>query len=295
MKKALNLFKKNTKLIFGIFIGLSLGSIGVATAMTIASKEVSYTHSLSNITNVQEAIEELYTLTKENTPTGHIIVENGVRYTGLNPNNYVSFNGELWRMIGIFDGKMKIIRNESIGDYEWNDIERNDWEKSSLYHYLNTTYYNSLESTSKNMIENATWRIGGYSIPDVTTNAMYGYEESLKGASSSSLTTTGFIGLMSISDYGYASSHCYKNGQSLNNYDNLVCTNTNWLKVGIDEWTLSPSSLQNLYAFYVSAEGVAFFGGVPSSLAVRPSLYLKSNVYIKGGNGTRNDPYFLGI
>ena len=82
MKKALNLFKKNTKLIFGIFIGLSLGSIGVATAMTIASKEVSYTHSLSNVTNVQEAIEELYTLTKENTPTGHIIVENGVRYTG---------------------------------------------------------------------------------------------------------------------------------------------------------------------------------------------------------------------
>ena len=193
------------------------------------------------------------------------------------------------------DTMMKIIRNESIGDYEWNDIERNDWEKSSLYHYLNTTYYNSLESTSKNMIENATWRIGGYSIPDVTTNAMYGYEESLKGASSSSLTTTGFIGLMSISDYGYASSHCYKNGQSLNNYDNLVCTNTNWLKVGIDEWTLSPSSLQNLYAFYVSDEGVAFFGGVPSSLAVRPSLYLKSNVYIKGGNGTRNDPYFLGI
>ena len=52
------------------------------------------------------------------------------RYIGANPNNYVKFNDELWRIIGVFDtddgtGKvekrMKIIRNESIGDYAWDN------------------------------------------------------------------------------------------------------------------------------------------------------------------------------
>ncbi len=42
-----------------------------------------------------------------------------LRYTGKNPNNYVLFNNELWRMIGIFDGKIKIIKNDSIKDMSW--------------------------------------------------------------------------------------------------------------------------------------------------------------------------------
>ena len=50
------------------------------------------------------------------------------RYIGANPNNYVKFNDELWRIIGVFgvdDGtgkiekRMKIIRNESIGNYSY--------------------------------------------------------------------------------------------------------------------------------------------------------------------------------
>ncbi len=51
----------------------------------------------------------------------------GIRYIGKNPNNYVQFNGELWRIIGVMkdienaDGtkedKVKLIRSESIGSY----------------------------------------------------------------------------------------------------------------------------------------------------------------------------------
>ena len=56
--------------------------------------------------------------------------DGNVRYMGKNPNNYVSFNNELWRIIGVFNVKssedgqvekrLKIIREESIGDYYWN-------------------------------------------------------------------------------------------------------------------------------------------------------------------------------
>lgn len=56
------------------------------------------------------------------------------RYRGANPNNYVIFNNETWRIIGIFptddgtgkiENRVKLIRNESIGNAYWandNDI-----------------------------------------------------------------------------------------------------------------------------------------------------------------------------
>ena len=78
------------------------------------------------------------------------------RYIGANPNNYVKFNDELWRIIGVFDvddgtGKiekrMKIIRNELIGNYSWdnkdtstgaeNDFGKNNWSDAKLNYLLN--------------------------------------------------------------------------------------------------------------------------------------------------------------
>ncbi|MBD9098639.1 hypothetical protein EGP98_03425 [bacterium] len=79
------------------------------------------------------------------------------RYIGANPNNYVKFNDELWRIIGVFDvddgtGKiekrMKIIRNESIGNYSWDnkntsngaetDYGKNNWSDARLNYLLNS-------------------------------------------------------------------------------------------------------------------------------------------------------------
>lgn len=78
------------------------------------------------------------------------------RYIGANPNNYVKFNDELWRIIGVFDvddgtGKiekrMKIIRNESIGNYSWDNKNTstgaetnygtNNWLVARLNYLLN--------------------------------------------------------------------------------------------------------------------------------------------------------------
>ena len=78
------------------------------------------------------------------------------RYIGADPNNYVKFNDELWRIIGVFDvddgrGKiekrMKIIRNESIGSYSWDNKNKltgaedsngkNNWSDARLNYLLN--------------------------------------------------------------------------------------------------------------------------------------------------------------
>ena len=271
--KITKMMKENIKVVFGIVIGLSLGSVGVFASSVIASKDVSYENTLSNVANVQEAIEELYTLTKENEPNGHIIVENGVRYTGASPNNYVSFNGELWRIIGIFDGKIKIIKNESIGSKVWNSEQKNDWESSSLYQYLNTTY------------------TGGWNTSDVTVAQLYEYEKTVPAKGSTTTSVVGYIGLMSASDYGYASSRCYTGTQTLSNYQN--CISTNWLK-GLEEWMLTTYSTGELDVFYVIAGGyVGGRGTVTATRLVRPSLYLKANVRISGGAGTSVNPYLL--
>ena len=78
------------------------------------------------------------------------------RYIGANPNNYVKFNDELWRIIGVFDvddgtGKvekrMKIVRNDSIGNYSWDNKNtstgadaygKNNWPDARLNYLLNS-------------------------------------------------------------------------------------------------------------------------------------------------------------
>ena len=80
----------------------------------------------------------------------------GYRFQGKKPNNYIMFNDELWRIIGVIpteydsnndgtadktDNLVKIIRADSIGEYSWDKSNTNDWPDSTLYHLLNEQYY----------------------------------------------------------------------------------------------------------------------------------------------------------
>src|SRR5574344_1125266 len=79
------------------------------------------------------------------------------RYYGANPNNYVTFNGELWRIIGVFETenesgtleyRVKLIRNEKIGSYSWDTSAStvnsgwgiNEWSQADLMKLLNPGY-----------------------------------------------------------------------------------------------------------------------------------------------------------
>ena len=114
--------------------------------------------------------------------------DQNIRYYGANPNNYVRFNNELWRIIGVFGNNVKLIRSEKIGNLSWDSSESsinggfgvNEWSQSDLKNYLNTMYYggtsvtcynrqnnqtttcpaNKLDNTSKSLIDNHTWNTG---------------------------------------------------------------------------------------------------------------------------------------
>ena len=49
--------------------------------------------------------------------------DKNIRYYGANPNNYVRFNNELWRIIGIFGNNVKLIRNDRLGWLSWDTSE----------------------------------------------------------------------------------------------------------------------------------------------------------------------------
>ena len=67
-----------------------------------------------------------------------------------------------------------------------------------------------INDTYRPMIENVTWHLGGHSTQSATAEAFYGYERGTTVYSGRPTTTTGYIGLMYPSDYGYSvlSSSC---------------------------------------------------------------------------------------
>ncbi len=81
------------------------------------------------------------------------------RYAGANPNNYVEFNNEIWRIIGLVNVKvgnsveqrLKIVRTDGVkeqktfGNYAWDRPSgyTNNWTTSKLKDMLNGIYYES--------------------------------------------------------------------------------------------------------------------------------------------------------
>ena len=65
--------------------------------------------------------------------------DGNLRFIGANPDNYVWFNNQKWRIIGVFDGRLKIIQ-ESIGNYSWNSSKENDGWGSNQWGPNNSGY-----------------------------------------------------------------------------------------------------------------------------------------------------------
>ena len=146
------------------------------------------------------------------------------------------------------------------------------------------------------MIANVTWYLGGYSSSSATTEAFYGYERGTTVYSGRPTSTTGYIGLMYPSDYGYSvlSSSCART-TNLSSYSSSSCAGNSWLYGKGYEWTVSPSSSDFSYVFnlymsgYLHSNFYANYG-----YGVRPVLYLDSSVYKIDGDGTLASPYIIG-
>ena len=268
----------------------------------------------------------LYTITHEADITLQIGTNESIteyRYRGANPKNYVTFNNEVWRILGVFpvddgtgkiENRIKLIRNESIGKKGWNDCKNlngdmqcddtskyyNDWTGATLQVELNETYLNGLTSEAQSMIENAKYYLGGYTTADLKKDIIYQYERKISGSDYYSQQTNpnswiGKIGLMYASDYGYAvSDECTES--FYDHYDNVTCTSNNWLyNEETVEWLLDQTASETDCAFCVGVIVHEINVVFDNDNNVTPVLYLTSSVKITGGSGTSSDPYTLGL
>ena len=238
-------------------------------------------------------------------------------------NNYVTFNNEVWRIIGIIptedtsgnvENRIKIIKDTSIGNKKWNETQDittnsyNNWVTGTLNTYLNNSYYNTLSSDAQNMIGTAKYYLGGYDMSDeaFTSDIMWQYERKNEANRTGYYygtnpimqnNTNKKISIMYASDYGYgASKECTNNLYDYDSSANCITTN-NWLDKSEDTWLLPQNSGNSDYAFSVYSGGFVDNGDNASydEYAVRPVLSLSSNVKISGGSGTSSDPYQLSL
>ncbi|MBQ6840774.1 MAG: hypothetical protein IJO63_01500 [Bacilli bacterium] len=200
------------------------------------------------------------------------IAQNGseYRYQGTNPNNYINFNGKLWRIIGILNVPgtaqylVKIISAESNPESRINVSSFNSWTDTHMSTML-TAVYNGFTSPYKELV--------------VDTNHRY----------QGSFVVSKPVGLMHTDDYLYAapSSSCTQTLSAVQS-----CRPYNWLG-GYNEWTMVKAASGTTNKVYsINADG-SVTDTVPctSALAYRPVLYLKDNVKVSGGTGTSTNPY----
>ena len=267
--------------------------------------------------------------------------DDSYRYAGANPNNYVCFgttenlclDENLYRVIGVFDGQVKLIKADyttstmlgtdgrdyygsydfwgespyykgnmtqsDIAAYRWNydtsvsSDGSNNWTTSEFNTInLNTNYWNYLGATWQNLIAPTTWHLGGMTSKDNAAKAFYDGERNNAGYGSNPTTYTDEIGLMYVSDYGYAA---YPDAWTtdLYDYNNSSITSNNWLYMGLVEWTITPYSPLSDHVFRLVEEGYLYTSLAYLYYAARPVFYLNSNVEYSGGTGTESDPFTL--
>ena len=229
------------------------------------------------------------------------------RYSGANPNNYVCFGSDeevcpddnLYRIIGVFDNEVKLIKNTSIGVYAWDNDEveftnsddtkekyvvpianwipsdsgSNEWNTSDInYHINNDYYFDTLDINWQNKVALSEWKIGGNtndnilntSIKQTFTNEIINPTEDVIYIAK--------IGLMYVSDYGYAVSPENWTQNMETNDKNNYC-DRNWIFKNTDEWTITKIAGTENMVVRIHNSCSLFTNSADGASTIRPAFF----------------------
>ncbi len=271
-------------------------------------------------------------------------------YRGSNPNNYIQFNNELWRIVAKeTDGTYKIIRDELLPQnegytpmaYDARDHRSNEnntyckypsrngcgvyaavsgtfqtpdgnysgtvTEDSSIKEYLNDTYYPTLNGIAKTQVQSHTFNIGSVQWLDESGNDSI--EKNIAGEKM--YKWTGNVGLINVSDVLKASTNtaCKSATDQLNKLmqdtPEITC-DSNYLLDTLPDltgyWTMNAFSTESedFSSYAWNAARGAGLAGLGYGFAIgdsadgaRPVLYLKSDIELTSGTGTKLDPFII--
>ena len=193
---------------------------------------------------------------------------------------YVKFNNELYRIVVIKNEIIKINKNDYVRDTS-NNVLKKKFSTSITYgggttddywdYYLNNTWYNSLDTSYQNMMVESTYYIG---------TSGYNYKASICATSSNNVTTkdctkttSTWIGLVGLPGYGEMFASQQGSGYS----------SSSWI------WLMNPNSTSSVW--FVDNGGYGGNNSLTLTNGGRPSINLKSNIKITGGNGTKDNPF----
>ena len=244
-------------------------------------------------------------------------------YKGANPNNYITFNNEEWRIISVeADGTLKIMKNSSIGSMAYDsaglrgvdtglaedaycNLNRygcNAWmisdsfineggegpvlKNAELNDYLNNEYYDSFTNTAKAQIINHNFAVGGAA--STNNDLMNQIKDENR------MIWNGKIGLISASDYLKGNRNISKCETHYLNQENVeICKQSNYLINNYSYWVITPHITATYRGFRVSSTGSLGWGiNANAKWDILPSLYLKSDIMLTG-NGTKDNPYTI--
>ena len=192
---------------------------------------------------------------------------------------------------------------ERIGVYYWNykatGSATNTWSTSLLNKTnLNTNFINNIGTTWANKIATVTWKVGGNTyanISDVVPATTYQNEivnPVTTNTTDNATTYSAKIGLMYVSDYGFAASPDAWT-LTMSSYNNTTATNNNWMYMGLYEWTISRDADISYLAFVVNYDGSVNYNYVYDRRGVRASFSLESSVSYVSGSGSMSDPIVI--
>ena len=211
-------------------------------------------------------------------------------YKGTNPNNYITFNNETWRILSIDGGgRIKIVRDELLSSREWDltgTYGSNNWDRpSDIKTYLNGEYLESI-TVNKEKIVPSTWSIGKVTYGNNDLARQIAGENGTQSQEAS-------VGLITASEYLRANPNTEECGSNMLNDDNRdICKTTNWLFKETTYWTLSSDSKNTTNVFLAHNTGSLVSGNAYSNLGVLPAITLSSDINLSG-SGTVEEPYTI--
>ena len=190
---------------------------------------------------------------------------------------------ELYRIVGIEDGKTKLNKNDYIKSgtttltkkFSTNTTYGSGTSDDYWDYYLNNTWYNSL--ANKDMLESSSYYIKRVS---------YGtsYKNSLCNTNNTTETTKDCVKTTSVWNLGYVG--LPRSGEM------FASQQGNGSNSSSDMWLITPYDPS--YVWFVNSQGHLNYT-TPSYAAARPSINLKSNIVITGGSGTKSDPFTIAL
>ena len=209
-------------------------------------------------------------------------------YKGLDPHNYLSFNGTLWRILSLEpDGSVKIILKSAYISAPFHSANSGltNFTSVAAYASLVDYYNNTLTAESKKYLTSHVSYSGVVSYGASTANTIADTVNAEKGA-----TITTNIVLPSITDYLRASNNCNDSTswKSINNSP-FACKTYNWMYDSSGSyWFLNAYSATR--ARYQNTSGAVSLYTVSDLRGYRPVVYLKATTTFQG-NGTTSSPY----